>query len=142
MTDAKLFDELVDRARSYPSSYSAMGGNAPVMAMRFSKEGCDVLLAAKMTRSYKLMIPDGIEVVGGEVERDDIHLIIEYKYGETWGPFTSSRANRYILHNDANNPMISSLEDFDQLLPEFRPDLFVVSGLQMMDNYPFEQGED
>ncbi|XP_015109746.1 ADP-dependent glucokinase [Diachasma alloeum] len=140
MTDANLFDKLVERAKSFPSSYSAIGGNAPVMAMRFSKEGCDVLLAAKMTRSLKLMIPEGIEVVGGEVERDDVHLILEYKYGEVWGPFTSSRANRYILHNDANNPMISSLEDFDELLPEFRPDLFVVSGLQMMDNYSFEKG--
>ncbi|XP_044008800.1 ADP-dependent glucokinase [Aphidius gifuensis] len=140
MSDDKLFNEIVDKARSYSSSYSAIGGNAPVMAMRFSKEGCDVLLAAKMTASLKLMLPDDIEVVGGEVEHDDVHLILEYKRGETWGPYTSARANRYILHNDKNNPMISSLEEFDKILPKFKPNLFIVGGLQMMDSYPFGPG--
>lgn len=47
---------------------------------------------------------------------------------------------RYIVHNDVNNPTVSSLEEFDKLLSEFDPDLFVVSGLQMMDNYPFPEG--
>lgn len=140
MSDGKLFDKIVDKARSYSSSYSAIGGNAPVMAMRLSREGCDVLLAAKMTNSLKLMLPDDIKVVGGEVERDDVHLILEYKDGETWGPYTSARANRYIIHNDENNPMISSLEEFDNILPAFKPDLFIVGGLQMMDNYPFKNG--
>lgn len=30
-----------------PGTYSALGGNAPVMASRFAKEGAKVLLAAK-----------------------------------------------------------------------------------------------
>ncbi|XP_008554752.1 ADP-dependent glucokinase [Microplitis demolitor] len=140
MRNEELFDKLVMKARSFDSSYSAIGGNAPVMAMRFAKEGCEVLLAAKMTRNLRLMIPDNIEVVGGEVDRDDVHLILEYKRGERWGPYTSARANRYIIHNDNNNPTVSSLEEFDKALPEFKPDLLVVSGLQMMDNYPFDDG--
>lgn len=140
MSNEILFDELVAKARSLPTSYSAIGGNAPVMAMRFAKEGCDVVLAAKMTQSLKLMIPGSIEVYGGDVDRDDVHLILEYKFGESWGPYTSARANRYIIHNDNNNPTVSSLEDFDKILPDFKPDLFVVSGLQMMDNFPFVQG--
>ncbi|XP_046623725.1 ADP-dependent glucokinase isoform X2 [Neodiprion virginianus] len=109
-------------------------------AAEFVKEGCDVLLAAKMTKALQQMIPSNIRVVGGDVNRDDVHLVLEYKRGESWGPYTSSRANRYIVHNDINNPTISSLEEFDKLLPEFAPDLFVVSGLQMMDNYPFPEG--
>ncbi|XP_012258006.2 ADP-dependent glucokinase [Athalia rosae] len=140
MPNGSLFNQLVSHARSFSSSYSNIGGNAPVMAFRFAKEGCDVLLAAKMTKSLRQLIPSNIRVAGGDVQQDDIHLVLEYKRGETWGPFTSSRANRYIVHNDANNPTISSLEEFDKLLPEFAPDLFVVSGLQMMDNYPFPEG--
>lgn len=38
-------------------------------------------------------------VVGGVADRDDIHLILEYKAGESWGPFTSPRANRWMTTN-------------------------------------------
>lgn len=96
MANKTLFDELVSKARSFPSSYSTIGGNAAVMAMRFAREGCDVTLAAKLTRSLHQMIPQVINVVGGEVKRDDIHLILEYKHGEVWGPYSSARANRYM----------------------------------------------
>ena len=53
----------------------------------------------------------------------------------------SPRANRFIVHSDVNNPTVSSLEAFDDLLSDFRPNLFLVSGLQMMDNFPFKEGE-
>jgi len=45
------------------------------------------------------------------------------------------------LHSDRNNPTLSSVEGFEAPLEDFKPDLLVVSGLQMMDNYPFAQGE-
>ena len=45
--------------------------------------------------------------------------------------------SRFIVHHDLNNPLVSSLEDFGARLTVFHPDLLVVSGLQMMDNYPF-----
>lgn len=66
---------------------------------------------------------------------------MEYKTGDQWGPFTAPRANRYILHNDNSNPTINSLEFFDQPLKEFDPRLLVVSGLQMMDSFPYAAGE-
>lgn len=36
--------------------------------------------------------------------------------------------------------MISSFHAFDKVLETYDPDLLVVSGLQMMDNYPFQKG--
>lgn len=95
MANRTLFDELVAKARSFPSSYSTIGGNAAIMALRFAREGCDVTLAAKLTRSLHQMMPQVINIVGGEVKRDDIHLVIEYKHGDVWGPYSSARANRY-----------------------------------------------
>lgn len=47
---------------------------------------------------------------------------------------------RYIVHNDVHNPMISSFDAFDKILSTYEPNLLVVSGLQMMDNYPFPNG--
>lgn len=37
--------------------------------------------------------------------------------------------------------MISALEELDKVLPEFKPDLLVIGGLQMMDNFPFDDGK-
>lgn len=39
-----------------------------------------------------------------------------------------------------NNPLISSFNAFDKVLGTYDPDLLVISGLQMMDNYPFQEG--
>ncbi|XP_014225330.1 ADP-dependent glucokinase [Trichogramma pretiosum] len=141
MPNDTLFDNLVTAARSFPSSYSTIGGNAAVMAMRLVREGCDVVLAAKMTSSLLQIMPEAVTVIGGEVERDDIHLILEYKRGEQWGPYTSPRANRYIIHSDNHNPKAGGLEELSKLLPEYKPDLLIISGLQMMDSFPFTDGE-
>ncbi|XP_034239358.1 ADP-dependent glucokinase [Thrips palmi] len=138
--NSTLFDQLVERAEQIPGARWEMGGNAAVMAARFSLEGCDVLLAAKMTPRLQKTLPLGVKVVGGDVSKDDVHLILEYKTDEVWGPYRAPRANRFILHNDDNNPTLSSLEAFEASIVTFKPDLLVVGGLQMMDNYPFEKG--
>lgn len=65
---------------------------------------------------------------------------MEYKSGDTWGPFTAPRANRYILHSDQQNPHLNSVESFDAAVNDFKPRLLVVSGLQMMDSYSFARG--
>lgn len=140
MNSDEMFGELV-AAATKTDHYWAQGGNAPVMASRFAKEGAKVLLAAKMTQEYKNNLPEGVEVAGGLVENDDVHLIWEYKAGETWDGVKSPRANRFIIHSDLNNPRVESVETFQQRLPSFQPELLVVSGLQMMDNFPFKQGE-
>ena len=70
--------------------------------------------------------------------QDDVHLILEYDLGSTWGPFTSPRANRYIIHSDQSNMMLESLDPFLDALQMYGPSLVVVGGLQMLDNFPFE----
>ena len=111
------------------------------MARRFALEGAKVLLAAKMSKPFKDNSHESIKVTGEDIMDDDIHLILEYKRNEIWSDLQTPRANRFIIHSDRNNPTVSSLEGFEAPLEEFKPDLLVVSGLQMMDNYPFAQGE-
>lgn len=81
-----------------------------------------------------------VNLVGDPVTDDDVHLILEYRTNDKWGEHIAPRANRYILHNDKNNPTLSSLETLDEALMNFNPRLFVVSGIQMMDSYPFPEG--
>lgn len=138
----KFFIELVQRVKQKPSHRWELGGNAPVMGMRFHQEGANVLVASQMSHKQKSHLPKGIHVTKFEPTDDfvdDIHLIMEYKTGDVFGGFKAPRANRYIVHSDANNPMISSLELLN--VNQFNPDLFVVSGLQMLDNFPFQSSE-
>ncbi|XP_065082195.1 ADP-dependent glucokinase [Ochlerotatus camptorhynchus] len=137
-----LFQNLVRLAKKAQNADPrwALGGNAPVIGSRLATEGAEVILAAKMSSKLQSHLRADVRLTGSLIDDDDIHLILEYKTGDEWGTLKSPRANRYILHNDHHNPYISSLEEFEQALPGFEPHLFVVSGLQMMDNYFYEKG--
>ncbi|KAK8379414.1 hypothetical protein O3P69_019370 [Scylla paramamosain] len=136
-----LFREVLEAAEGMVGAYSAVGGNAPVMASRFAKEGAHVVLAAKRSPYLLKKLHPGVVVAGDDTDGTrDVHLILEYPVGDTWGPYHSPRANRFIIHSDQSNPMLSSVEAFSARLATFRPHLFVVGGLQMMDNFPFPPG--
>uniref|UniRef100_A0A8C7W2M6 ADP-dependent glucokinase 2 n=1 Tax=Oncorhynchus mykiss TaxID=8022 RepID=A0A8C7W2M6_ONCMY len=136
-----LFSQLVEASRELPDNRWAIGGNAPVMAGRMATEGCDVLLGGSFSPDFADILSQHITVAGNVVEEPDIHLILEYPSGATWGQYTARRANRYIVHSDDHNPYLASLQDFEVKLQDFHPDLLVVGGLQMMDSFPFQQGE-
>ncbi|XP_076834888.1 ADP-dependent glucokinase [Brachyhypopomus gauderio] len=136
-----LFSDLVEASRELPGNRWSIGGNAPVMASRMAGEGCDVLLGGSFSTDFNDILSPHITVAGNTVEEPDIHLILEYPSGTTWGQYTSRRANRYIIHSDDHNPYLDSMEEFEKKLQSFKPDLLVVGGLQMMDNFPFKQGE-
>ncbi|EDW19397.1 ADP-dependent glucokinase [Drosophila mojavensis] len=132
ITNAKIMDK--ERIQWY------MGGNAPLMAVRFVIEGADVLLGAHMSKKLRPLLPKEIRLAGDEIPDDDIHLILEYKAGDKWGPYEAPRANRYILHNDKNNPHLRAVEHLTDALKKYNPQLLVVSGLQMMDMFKFSPG--
>ena len=139
--DESLWSSLVTTGVEDPGHRWGLGGNAPVMAARFVREGGVVLLGAKLSPGLQEWIPDGMEVAGGAVDTDDVHLIVEYKRNEAWDSVVSPRANRFIVHHDLNNPLVSSLEQFSEAMTKFQPQLLVIGGLQMMDNFPFRPGQ-
>lgn len=96
VSNATLFAELVQAARSADSAELHMGGNAPLMARRFALEGCEVLLGAHMSAKLRSELPPGITVAGPEVAHDEVHLLLEYPAGERWGHLHSPRANRRV----------------------------------------------
>lgn len=46
------------------------------------------------------------------------------------------------MHSDESNPYIETLEGFEAEIKKFKPAALVVGGLQMLDNFPFEEGND
>uniref|UniRef100_A0A3P8W644 ADP-dependent glucokinase 2 n=1 Tax=Cynoglossus semilaevis TaxID=244447 RepID=A0A3P8W644_CYNSE len=140
MLNETLFSELVESSRDLPGNRWSVGGNAPVMAARMAAEGCEVLLGGSFSPDFTDVLSQHITVTGNTVEEPDIHLILEYPSGASWGQYTARRAN-YIIHSDDHNPYLASMEEFGKNLEDFKPDLMVVGGLQMMDNFPLGMNE-
>ncbi|XP_022097325.1 ADP-dependent glucokinase-like isoform X2 [Acanthaster planci] len=138
--DKLLFKRLVAAARDMPEAKWTIGGNAPVMANRMAREGCQVLLGSVISDTIAKEIETGVKVTSHSTDQEveEVHMILEYKTGETWGSFSAPRANRFIVHSDASNPLLSSLESFQEQLKPFKPHAVVIGGLQMMDNFPFK----
>ena len=141
-SDEKLFERWARILKKLNSTDVRIGGNAPVIARRFAVEGWHVLLGAKMDpQTAQSKLHPFVQVADGnasESAREDVHLLFEYNLGDIWGTYTAPRANRFIIHNDYSNMMLESLESFVQSLASFQPALVVVSGLQMLDNFPLD----
>lgn len=132
-----LFGKMTETASTLSSWREAIGGNAPVMANRMALEGAHVLLASQGASSFKNQLHPNVQLAGTEVDRDDIHLILEYKTGDKIGNYQSPRANRYIAISDEHNPNLDALEGFIEHYHDFDPSLVVVGGLQVMDGYEY-----
>nr|CDS31513.2 ADP dependent glucokinase [Hymenolepis microstoma] len=160
----ELFDSLVFQAIANATNsdelrkdgkrgYLSLGGNAPVMASRLAREGAEVALAARLSAKEAQALPPKIKVLSApssyglpSIPKTDFHLVMEFDKGSSWRNFTAPRANRYILIRDEENPRLSSL--WPDLLSSWLdrgdgrakdvstsyPDLFVLGGLQTMDN--------
>ena len=108
------------------------------MAKRFAMEGWSVLLGAHMQPSTTRKLHPQISTTANASVQDieDVHLILEYNLGDQWGKYVAPRANRFIVHSDYSNMMLETLDDFIRSLSSFHPSLVVISGLQMLDNFP------
>ncbi|GFS18886.1 ADP-dependent glucokinase [Elysia marginata] len=91
----------------------------------------------------RALMPKGIELDPAcMVAQDEVHLIMEYQIGETWGNSRAPVANRFVTSFDETNLHMIMLEPFIKVVNSADFDLMVFSGLHMMDALPphlFEQ---
>lgn len=137
-----LFHDMATKSLGIQGTRKVVGGSGLQIGKRLAMEGCHVLVAADSTTELMKMLPENVSTVGSLVDNDDIHLLLEYPAHLLWGKFKSQRANRLVLHSDEHNPYLRSLDKFQEKIQEFSPNVLVVSGLHMLDNFPgFNDGE-
>jgi len=71
-------------------------------------------------------------------ENDEVHLILEYPKGATWGKLQSPRANRFIAVHDITNSKVTSLESFHRELLNFDAQAIIISGLHLLEGQSIE----
>lgn len=111
-----------------------IGSNAALMSVRFAREGIKKILLGAQAVTNASHYPEQIQITGPELEHDDYHVLLEFKAGATFGKFRSPRDNRLIVHSDDNNAKLRSRAFFFEQLPNFQPNLLVITGLHMLDN--------
>ncbi|TMW61489.1 hypothetical protein Poli38472_012680 [Pythium oligandrum] len=135
MNSPEQFREVVKFANEIAGVKHKVGGNAATMADRAAVEGCDVLLGAAIGKEMRKHFNAKMQLVGRleDHEHEDVHLVLEYGKGDQFRGHESPRANRYYLNHDIYNARLSVLEEFEDSLAAFRPDLVVFGGLQLME---------
>lgn len=135
MSSPEQFREVVKFANEIDGVAHKVGGNAATMADRAAVEGCDVLLGAAIGKEMRKHFNANIQLVGHleDHEHEDVHLVLEYAKGDEFRGHATPRANRYYLNHDIYNARLSVLEEFEEALEGFDPDLVVFGGLQLME---------
>lgn len=59
--DKALFEDVLKVVEKKPSAAWYIGGNAPAMANRLAKEGCEVLLGGRMSQKLRGQLQEGVK---------------------------------------------------------------------------------
>jgi ADP-dependent glucokinase len=137
VSNSTLFNRLVAAAAAHPAAKWHVGGNAALMAQSFLAINPDntVTLGGANGPRVRAALGDHIGYPHGTVlDLDEIHLILEYKAGDEWAGHSAKCANRLIVTRDVFNAELRALEPLQAVIRTNAPELFVVSGLNIMES--------
>lgn len=134
--DKIVFRQITDAAEKISDLQVHIGGNAALMATKITEMFPSVKIQYIGPVGPKLLelFPDSFTIPeSSHIPQDEIHLIMEYKVGDTWGAYTAPVATRFITSYDESNSKVTMLETFFENLGNFNPDLVLLSGLHMLE---------
>lgn len=125
-----LFELILETLKPI-ENWRTIGGNGAVMSFRAAHEGCKAYLAAPLTEEMTAYFPYKIKFLNTLVPSPDLHIILEYREGETWGKYSAPRSNRFYMNHDTQNTNPGILESAYEIN---NIDVFVIGGLQLIEN--------
>ncbi|PIO58451.1 hypothetical protein TELCIR_20114, partial [Teladorsagia circumcincta] len=64
---------------------------------------------------------------------DELHVILEYKQGETLGDWIAPSSSRFITSHDHFSGSTVVMEMFFKAIAQFKPDLIIISGIHTLE---------
>ena len=95
-----------------------------------------MLVAPIGSRLKKYLHPHIVTPPDSSSVEEEVHIIMEYPTGATWGNATAVCANRVIISHDLANSRLQPLKVFEQAVTSYEPDLVIFSGAHMMEAQP------
>lgn len=68
------------------------------------------------------------------IEKDEVHMILEYSAKELYDNIQTPAANRFIVSHDVYNSRMQMLDEFFNITQNVQPDIIVVSGLHLLES--------
>jgi ADP-dependent glucokinase len=143
-----VLSPLVEKASAQPDSRRALGGNAALMAKKLSALGVATVLGGPVGPVASSLLPADVTVVDNNswldsfsgranrqnVDKDEVHLILEYGLDSEIGGVKAPRANRFIITADVGNQdPSSSIVSVIKAADKTNCDALVIAGLHMIE---------
>ncbi|CAH1796959.1 unnamed protein product [Owenia fusiformis] len=130
------FGKMVDAAERLSRADWFIGGNAALMAQKIITTFPDtqVQLVGPVGPRLKSLLDQNMQVPqSSRIDKDEVHMILEFERGEKWGDHQAPVATRFITSHDLSNARMDKLETLFASLGSFQPDLVILSGLHIME---------
>ena len=100
-----------------------------------NKFDAEVMLIGPIGRKLKALLNEKI-VIPNEVliEKDEVHLILEYSLNQQWNNMKPPQANRFIISHDIYNSKMEMLDLFFNLSKSFDPNVLVLAGFHLIES--------
>lgn len=147
-SDPNVLLPLVEKASSLSDSRRALGGNAALMAKKLSSLGVSTILGGPVGPVASSLLPTDVTVVDNNnwsdtlsgrssrqnVEKDEVHLILEYPLDLEIAGTRAPRSNRFIITADVGNQdPASSIVSVINAADKKSVDAIVIAGLHMIE---------
>ncbi|RCN44609.1 ADP-specific Phosphofructokinase/Glucokinase region [Ancylostoma caninum] len=137
MSSESTFETVVRQAEAViPRAQYHIGGNAALMAERIASgfPSTEVYLVGPIgPRSQALLNPSVRRTNSTRITKDELHVIMEYKQGETLGDWIAPSSSRFITSHDHFSGSTVVMEMFFKAIAQFKPDLIILSGIHTLE---------
>ncbi|WKX93025.1 hypothetical protein Q1695_010781 [Nippostrongylus brasiliensis] len=119
-----------------PRAQYHIGGNAALMAERIASgfPSTEVYLVGPIgPRSQALLNPSVRRTNSTRITKDELHVILEYKQGETLDDWIAPSSSRFITSHDHFSGSTVVMEMFFKAIAQFKPDLIIISGIHTLE---------
>lgn len=134
-TNSNDFNQVLDAVKNLKQQWF-IGGNAALMAQGISKRFSDaeILLIGPVGPKLKELLNNRIQVPDDTfIEKDEVHLILEYEANEVFENIQTPQANRFIVSYDIYNSRMELLDEFFNVTSIQKPDITILSGLHLLE---------
>ncbi len=103
------------------------------ISKRFNES--EILLVGPVGPKLKQLLNENIKIPNQcLIDKDEVHLILEYHAKEVFESIQTPNANRFIVSHDFYNSRMEMLDELFAISKNYQPDILIISGLHLLES--------